>query len=785
MRYRMLVGTYALRAVVLGFFIGVCFGCGDNYVVTPDAATDSATDASDATPPGDGMPAMLGPEIAVDDVGIGTTGQNALSPHLASDGAAYFAVWADNRLSNRSDIFGARISAAGALVDMFGLAINTAVNRQTTPVAAWVGDRWLVVWNNAGDIAGATVTAAGVVTQLPAIATTPATESLPAIAASGTTAVIAWQVGGDIAAVQYSAGVLGTSFGIASTASAETDPTVAASSTGFLVAYTEDGIHIRGRLIAGGAPSGTSFVISPAINEQSEPAAAFNGTDYVVAYDNVTDIYATRVSTVGAIVDSSGVAIGTGPGTQSSPSIACDASSCFATFVDNRASATTGFDIYGQKVAPDLTLQGANIPVSAGPRYEDRPSVAASASGFFAAWEDSRTGGATLSFATRISAAGAVLDANGVLLNGNRNAEQDPAIATTAGSQLVVWSDSRAIGNDIESTRYTGPGGSQISAMAAAVSNSSGEQSTPAVTFDGTQYLAVWSDARASAQLDIFAARYSLAGALVDATGIPVTTALGFQVGPDVASGGGVSLVVWGDRRSGNFDIYGALVTPAGVVSVPDIQISVAANDQNSPAVAYDAVDNVFIVVWSDNRSGVAPNIYAARVTPAGGVLDVNGVQLSTAANGQFRPDVAVSDNLIVAVWDDRRTDSTGDIYGTRLSASGGLTVTDAAGTLISGAVDQQTAPTILGLPGKRFVAAWADNRNAAMTGFDIFAVELDSTGAPKTATGFVISNQVGDENQPALSGSTSAGGGTAIVYQGYRPSVGTTRVFRRTMFLP
>lgn len=770
----------AVLALAAGSFLSGCSGCGDNLGTSPDAAGD----ADDALPP-DGMPQMLGPEIAVDDIGTGTTGQNALTPYLASDGTSYFAVWADNRLSNRQDIYGARISATGTLTDMFGIAINTAAGRQTTPVAAWVGDRWLVVWNNAGDIAGATVSTAGVVTQLPAITTTVATESAPAIAASGTTAIIAWQSGNDVVGAQYAAGTVGASFNIAATATAETDPAVAASPSGFLVAYTEDGVDIRGRLIAAGAPSGASFVISPAANEQAEPAVAFNGTDYVVAYDNLTDIYATRVSTTGTIVDANGVLIAAGPALQSLPSIACDATSCFVSFLDNRTFATTGYDVYGQKFASDLTLQGNNVAVSASSRYEDRPTVASSASGYLTTWEDNRSGGATLAFASRISAAGAVLDANGFLVNANRNAQLDPALATTAGSQLAVWSDSRAVGNDIESSRYTGPGGSLISTTATAVSGATGEQSTPSVTFDGTQYLAVWADARTSPAFDIFAARFSLGGSLMDATAIPVTTATGFQVGPDVASGGGVSLAVWGDRRSGGFDIYGAIITPAGAVSVPDIQISTAANDQNSPAVVYDAADNVFIVVWSDNRSGVAPNIYAARVSPAGAVLDANGVQLSNAANGQFRPDVAVSEGLIVALWDDRRTDATGDIYATRLSAASGLTVTDPTGILISGAADQQTSPTILGLPGKRFVAAWTDNRNAATTGFDIYAAELGSNGTPSTATGFVVSNEAGDEAQPALSGSTSAGAGTAIVYQAYRPAVGTTRVFRRTMYLP
>ena len=94
---------------------------------------------------------------------------------------------------------------------------------------------------------------------------------------------------------------------------------------------------------------------------------------------------------------------------------------------------------------------------------------------------------------------------------------------------------------------------------------------------------------------------------------------------------------MWQDRRNGSWDIYGAIVNQSGVVTHGDIVICNAAGDQVRPRVAYDAGSNQYVVVWSDPRSGTA-DIYGARVSPAGTVLDANGVLVSGAAGAQFSP---------------------------------------------------------------------------------------------------------------------------------------------------
>jgi len=61
--------------------------------------------------------------------------------------------------------------------------------------------------------------------------------------------------------------------------------------------------------------------------------------------------------------------------------------------------------------------------------------------------------------------------------------------------------------------------------------------------------------------------------------------------------------------------------------------------DQNRSALAFDGAN--FLVTWEDYRGGGISDIYAARVTPQGTVLDPTGIAVSTAADNQRSPALA------------------------------------------------------------------------------------------------------------------------------------------------
>jgi hypothetical protein len=123
-------------------------------------------------------------------------------PALAARGSDYLVVWEDGRGGASSDIFGARVTSAGVVADPFSIPICTAANVQAGPAVASNGTNWLVVWHDlrAGErynIYGARVNAAGTVIETGGfpVSSNPEGHSFPAVASNGTNYFVVWADG--------------------------------------------------------------------------------------------------------------------------------------------------------------------------------------------------------------------------------------------------------------------------------------------------------------------------------------------------------------------------------------------------------------------------------------------------------------------------------------------------------------------------------------------------------------------------------------------------------------
>jgi hypothetical protein len=146
---------------------------------------------------------------------------------------------------------------------------------------------------------------------------------------------------------------------------------------------------------------------------------------------------------------------------------------------------------------------------------------------------------------------------------------------------------------------------------------------------------------------------------------------------PVIAFDGTNYLVVWQKYGNGGYDIYGALVTTSGQPQ-GEFPVFQAQGEQIEPAIAFDGTN--YMVVWRDTRSGSGPSddtdIYGARVTKAGAVLDPAGIPISTAPHVQGEPRIIFDGTNYFVVWVDERNTQTyldNDIYGTRMKTDGTL----------------------------------------------------------------------------------------------------------------
>jgi hypothetical protein len=136
---------------------------------------------------------------------------------------------------------------------------------------------------------------------------------------------------------------------------------------------------------------------------------------------------------------------------------------------------------------------------------------------------------------------------------------------------------------------------------------------------------------------------------------MPMPADVRAQVNPVVAhDGNGTYLVVWQQGRfyhqSQSADILAARVDIHGrVLDRSPIVICSAGASQERPQVAFSG--GRFLVVWHDLRNGRDWDVYAARVSPDGRVLEPNGFLVAGGPRNQADPVVAPADDGFLVVW--------------------------------------------------------------------------------------------------------------------------------------
>ena len=180
-----------------------------------------------------------------------------------------------------------------------------------------------------------------------------------------------------------------------------------------------------------------------------------------------------------------------------------------------------------------------------------------------------------------------------------------------------------------------------------------------AVAFDGTNYLVVTEQdnnfASTGNHMSLVATRVSAAGSLLGASN---EVAPSGSHSPMLAFDGAGYLLVY--RSSINYDglspISAVFVAPAtGQAAGSVFQVAAGPVYQGRPDVAFDGTN--YLVVWEQVRTEQLPGVFAARVTPAGTVLDPAGMLIhpSTLSGYARRPAVGFDGSNYLVVWEDNR----------------------------------------------------------------------------------------------------------------------------------
>ncbi|MBI5182104.1 MAG: hypothetical protein HZA06_04220 [Nitrospirae bacterium] len=272
------------------------------------------------------------------------------------------------------------------------------------------------------------------------------------------------------------------------------------------------------------------------------------------------------------------------------------------------------------------------------------------------------------------------------------------------------------------------------------ICNAANTQYSPSIAYDNAKqrFLVVWDDYRSGTTYDIYGQLVNADGTL-NGSNFAVSNAANGQSLASVAydSINQRFLVVWGDYRSGTtYDIYGQLVnadgTLYGTASNVNFVIANAANDQNMPSAAYDSSNQRFLVAWADYRAdGINGDIYTQLVN-ANGTLNGGNSLITTDIyyDHQYMPSVTfdnVNQRFLVVFGKWSVETSNTDIYGQLLNANGTL---NGGNFAISNGSGHELYPSVaFDSANQRYLAAWGDFRNQATTSEDIYAQLVNANG--------------------------------------------------------
>ena len=636
-------------------------------------------------------------------------------PSVAFDGTDHFVVWQDDRNGN-NDIYGARVSQNGIVLDHTGIVICGSIGEQRYPSVAFDGTNYLVAWadnrNGNWDIFGARVAPTGLVL--------------------------------DTASIQ-----------IFATTATQDEPAVAFGDSNYLVVWEDNqGYNIYGtRITPDGIVLDTAGIpISTATNYQSSPALIFGDTNFLVVWtderNGAADIYGTRVEPSGAVVDTAGIAISAAVNVQRRPAVSYDNANFLAVWEDRRNGSE--YDIYGARVDQSgIVLDSAGIPISM--YYDDQvsPSLSFCGTNYLVTWEDYRNDSWAFSdiYSSRVSTDGSVLDPNGFVICDSTLDEYRPWVSSGDSIYFVAWHQGSGNGTgDIVGVRMD-TANSILDTAVVLISTAVNDQRAPAVEYDGNNYLVVWCDSReGSSYTDIYGSRIDSSGAILDTSCVPICSTSRSQENPSLSFDSTNYLVVWQDHRSGTVSptVYGVRVSQNGAVLGSSFAVSSYANNWHGfPSVCFG--NTVYFTSWWDNRNGYYhDDIYGARVSTEGFTLDTTGIAVCTAPDSQFFSTVSYDGTNFLVVWDDWRNHNW-DIFGSRVNESG--VVLDPNGFIVSTASLQQRTPAIV-FNGVNYFVVWSDHRNSS---WDIYGTRLSQNGVILDPDGIAVSTAPGEQTNPSV----------------------------------
>lgn len=546
-----------------------------------------------------------------------------LNPSVSFKDSIFLIVWQDER-NDTADIYGARVTTNGLVLDTNGFPISLAPRYQENPDIVATDSNFFIIWqdwrnHSAGyDIYGARISFEGTLldTNGIPISTSNNSQIHPAIAFDGINLLAVWEDERD-------GGIY--------------NPNI------YCARISQSGEVLD--------PNGIPVSIRPMY--QTKPKVTFDGVNYCIVWDDLYgsnghynhDVFYNRVTPSGIVLDSSGFVISTSGNAQRNPTSVFGDSNFLCLWRDKKDDPDTA-NIYGTRISPNGTiLDSLGLKFNAAPGIQKYPSASFDGTNYLLVW--------ITTLIDTCEVKGARVNQNGILLDSinihNINSHyflSKVASAYCNGYYLCAWEDGRII----HATRIR-TDGSLVDTLPIEICPYDSDSYNPFITCDNAKYMIVWEsyDYLPWSSWNILGARVDTSGMVLDPSGINITrNCPSDEMAPAATYNGNQHyFIVWQDRRNGNWDIYGTRMTTNGnIIDSSGIGICVAPGDQIAPKVV--CIGQYYLVVWQDFRNGLDWDIYCAKVDTHGVVLSIYPV--TTMPNNQVTPFISkgLSDQCLI-----------------------------------------------------------------------------------------------------------------------------------------
>ncbi|MEM6531609.1 MAG: putative metal-binding motif-containing protein [Myxococcota bacterium] len=250
---------------------------------------------------------------------ISTRANYESMPAVTSNGSNYLLAWVDDRWGD-SDILATRVGPTGTVLDPSGLLAAVPGTNDTAPAIASDGTDYLLAYitesGGTYDVSALKIASDGTVdTSLGNLTSDSTAQNAPAVASSSGGYAVTYEHGAsDIYALTVSStGVVSAPIPVSTASGAQTAPAIAGNASGYLITHESGGAVYSARLDSAGIVLDASPGVSVVTSNAQHPSVATDGSAFLVGWEDSRaahpQIYASRVSPAGAVLDPSGILV--------------------------------------------------------------------------------------------------------------------------------------------------------------------------------------------------------------------------------------------------------------------------------------------------------------------------------------------------------------------------------------------------------------------------------------------------------------------------------------------